>query len=314
MLKQCRKCSIDLSHLDNWSQSNKKICANICNRCDIDEKHIRRIRKNNPDSKNKSNEQILQERKICVRQVSNNIKKCARCKSELELYKNWTEHRQNASDYICNGCNLKRAQNHTPEQKAQKLKTESIRLQKPEVKIKNTENRIKRKQRETAEAKRKRLDKNNKRKQSKKHTAEYQMLEFFRGQTRRLFDAIGTHKNGTSSRDYLDDTKENYKIRIEQLFSLPSNLVNGKMVMTWENKGAYWHIDHIKPLSFYSDITDRNDLRVKELLSIDNLRPLKGVDNIARGNRVTIEQIAEIKQEISDFIIKLENNKGLAYR
>jgi|ERR1035437_2745981 hypothetical protein len=53
--------------------------------------------------------------------------------------------------------------------------------------------------------------------------------------------------------------------------------------MTWENYGYYgWHIDHIKPLSYF-DLTDR--IQLLKACHYTNLQPLWHIDNFEKGNR-----------------------------
>lgn len=60
------------------------------------------------------------------------------------------------------------------------------------------------------------------------------------------------------------------KARIERLFQ-PG--------MTWENHGQ-WHIDHMRPLASARTLED-----LEALCRIENLQPLWGLDNIAKGAR-----------------------------
>jgi hypothetical protein len=52
--------------------------------------------------------------------------------------------------------------------------------------------------------------------------------------------------------------------------------------MNWDNYGYYgWHIDHIKPLTYF-DLTDRNQLL--EACHYTNLQPLWAKDNLIKSN------------------------------
>ncbi len=50
--------------------------------------------------------------------------------------------------------------------------------------------------------------------------------------------------------------------------------------MNWKNYGIYWHVDHIKPLSWF-------DLSVefKEAWALSNLQPLEAKINLSKNNR-----------------------------
>lgn len=77
--------------------------------------------------------------------------------------------------------------------------------------------------------------------------------------------------------DLVGYTVEELKKHLERLF-LPG--------MSWSNYGGRggWHIDHIIPLSRLN-ITSPEDQDFRRAWALNNLRPLWGRDNIARGNR-----------------------------
>lgn len=54
--------------------------------------------------------------------------------------------------------------------------------------------------------------------------------------------------------------------------------------MTWENYGSYWHVDHVKPDSWF-DYIDSEDEKFKECWALKNLQPLTAKNNYAKGNR-----------------------------
>lgn len=54
--------------------------------------------------------------------------------------------------------------------------------------------------------------------------------------------------------------------------------------MTWENYGSYWHIDHIRPQSWFRyETTD--DPEFKLCWALSNLQPLEARINMSKGNR-----------------------------
>lgn len=55
--------------------------------------------------------------------------------------------------------------------------------------------------------------------------------------------------------------------------------------MTWDNRGSYWHVDHIKPISSF-DFVSASDIGFKECWSLKNLRPLEAVENMRKGKSV----------------------------
>jgi hypothetical protein len=54
--------------------------------------------------------------------------------------------------------------------------------------------------------------------------------------------------------------------------------------MTWENRGSYWHIDHIKPQSLFK-FTSVDDPEFKECWALSNLQPLEAIANIKKSNK-----------------------------
>jgi hypothetical protein len=55
--------------------------------------------------------------------------------------------------------------------------------------------------------------------------------------------------------------------------------------MSWDNYGAYWHIDHIQPQSDFS----LNDIeQLKACWALANLRPLEAKYNIRKSNSLEV--------------------------
>jgi hypothetical protein len=54
--------------------------------------------------------------------------------------------------------------------------------------------------------------------------------------------------------------------------------------MSWKNYGKVWHIDHIKPDSWFKYET-MDDAEFKECWALSNLQPLFITDNLRKGNR-----------------------------
>lgn len=54
--------------------------------------------------------------------------------------------------------------------------------------------------------------------------------------------------------------------------------------MNWDNYGTYWHIDHIKPKSWflYESVEDQ---AFKDCWALSNLQPLEAKENMSKGNR-----------------------------
>lgn len=50
--------------------------------------------------------------------------------------------------------------------------------------------------------------------------------------------------------------------------------------MTWENYGSIWHLDHIKPLSSFSEEN------IMEAWELSNLQPLLKFENLSKGSKI----------------------------
>jgi len=96
--------------------------------------------------------------------------------------------------------------------------------------------------------------------------------------SRRMNHALKTRfltKNRTSWIDLVGYTLEQLKEHLEKQFT-PE--------MSWENHGTYWHIDHIRPDSWFNyDSTDSSEF--KACWALENLQPLPAFDNLKKNNR-----------------------------
>ena len=89
----------------------------------------------------------------------------------------------------------------------------------------------------------------------------------------RLWQAIKKgQKKGSAVKD-LGCTIAELKVYFEQQFD---------DIMTWENYGTYWHIDHIRPLSSF-DLTGRTQFL--QACHYTNLQPLEKIANIKKSNK-----------------------------
>ena len=52
--------------------------------------------------------------------------------------------------------------------------------------------------------------------------------------------------------------------------------------MSWDNQGSYWHIDHIRPQSWFDQLDPE---QFKACWALENLQPLEAIENIRKGNR-----------------------------
>lgn len=66
----------------------------------------------------------------------------------------------------------------------------------------------------------------------------------------------------------------------ELMSHLESMFRNG---MTWENYGAYWHIDHVIPASYFK-YSNSTEIQFKECWSLNNLQPLLVAENLKKSD------------------------------
>ena len=66
----------------------------------------------------------------------------------------------------------------------------------------------------------------------------------------------------------------------ELMDHLESKFTDG---MTWENYGAYWHLDHIKPVAAFV-FSEPEDQEFKDCWSLSNLQPLRAEENLKKNS------------------------------
>jgi hypothetical protein len=90
-----------------------------------------------------------------------------------------------------------------------------------------------------------------------------------------LWKSLKESKGGRSWEELVGYSLEQLVAHLEPLL---------KEGMTWDNYGTYWHVDHIKPKSWFAYETPADDA-FRLCWGLDNLQPLSAVDNIKKGNR-----------------------------
>lgn len=105
-------------------------------------------------------------------------------------------------------------------------------------------------------------------------------------QEKRLKETISQHvryaltgKKEGSAFTYLPFTLKELMAHIEKQFTPEMN---------WENRGTYWHIDHIVPISIlrHDSLTHPN---FQKCWSLENLRPLEARENISKQDKIIPE-------------------------
>jgi hypothetical protein len=85
-------------------------------------------------------------------------------------------------------------------------------------------------------------------------------------------------KQSSAVRD-LGCTIEEFKSYIESKFYVRKS--TGE-IMSWDNYGSEWHLDHVKPLSSF-DLSDKD--QQLEAVNYTNLQPLWKEDNLSKGSK-----------------------------
>lgn len=97
--------------------------------------------------------------------------------------------------------------------------------------------------------------------------------------SRLIKHSLNGSKNGQSILPYLPYTMNDLKKHLENQFDSK---------MSWKNYGNYWHIDHIYPQSKlpYTSMKDDN---FQKCWALENLRPLEGIENMKKSNKIVSE-------------------------
>jgi len=93
--------------------------------------------------------------------------------------------------------------------------------------------------------------------------------ETMRSNVRRILRLTGKRKS-IKSIQYFGCTVQELKLHLEKLF---------KPGMSWDNHGK-WHIDHIKPISSFTEET------IMQANHYSNLQPLWAAENLSKGAKI----------------------------
>lgn len=93
-----------------------------------------------------------------------------------------------------------------------------------------------------------------------------------------LVRGIANGRKFRKSTEMLGCTEGELKAHLERMFTKR---------MRWDNYGSYWHVDHIVPISYFNLLDEQDMMRG---CHYTNLRPLKAIENMIRGNRVGMVQ------------------------
>ena len=86
-----------------------------------------------------------------------------------------------------------------------------------------------------------------------------------------IWECLKSKKNKQSWKNLVSFSLDDLIIHLENKF-------NDKM--NWKNYGIFWHLDHIKPLSWF-----KMEDEFEKAWNINNLQPLEAKINLSKGNR-----------------------------
>lgn len=92
-----------------------------------------------------------------------------------------------------------------------------------------------------------------------------------RNLSKAIWQSLNGKKGGKTWLSFVDFTVEELQLHLESKF---------KPDMTWDNYGKHWHVDHVKPLSWFDLETE-----FKQAWCLENLQPLTTTENLSKNNR-----------------------------
>jgi hypothetical protein len=90
--------------------------------------------------------------------------------------------------------------------------------------------------------------------------------------------------------EYLGISSGEYKKWIEYQFD---------DVMTWDNYGSYWHMDHVVPCNSFNL---ENEEEIFECFNWTNLRPLNATKNMSKNNKILEDEIKTHKLIVTQYL------------
>lgn len=96
-----------------------------------------------------------------------------------------------------------------------------------------------------------------------------------------MWKLLKRNKNNIHWEKLVDYTLDDLKQHLESKFD---HWMNWNNYGIWELNKDKWHIDHIKPQSYFT-FTSYKDKQFQECWTLNNLQPLKASINLSKGNR-----------------------------
>jgi hypothetical protein len=141
-------------------------------------------------------------------------------------------------------------------------------------------------------------------KNKQKEDPNYQIKYILRCNLKTQLNKINKNLKENKTLEYVDCSVEFFKCWLE--YNFDEN-------MSWQNRGTYWHIDHIMPCSSY-DLSKQEEIH--KCYNWTNLRPLNKTENILKSDTIDLDLVKiykkksklflkQIKYEIKDDIYNL---------
>ncbi len=220
-------------------------------------------------------------------------KDCISIKRREYFLENYERHRQNAKEYYERNKKelyekIDKEKKRINDKNYRERNSETLKAKKLEYYYENKESILESRKNHYEENK-ERLNKTSDRKREIRRKSyrkrKYQYV--WREILRKTVSQLKLNKTQTT-RESLGYTYDDLKLNMESKFEAG---------MSWDNHGD-WHVDHIIPISLFKEGT--SPMIVNKL---DNLRPMWGIDNIKKSNKLEIgDKYLELVNEMSEFL------------
>ncbi len=276
-MKTCTKCKISKETVEfNRDKSRKDNRFPWCKRCSNQDQRDKKTA--NPIYLERLRQKYALTHPPRPPIVIDGMKKCTKCQQikKLDLFhkeKSAKSGRQNK----CKPCRKEQSQkrNSTPEAKAknkinkQKIYADEERLQKAHRQSREYNKRPNVRNKKCEDARKRRIE-----------DQEFRLKGILRCRFRKALKAAGTPKIDKAL-DILGCTPEQAWLHLESTFSKTPCPITGEM-MTRENHGRIWHIDHKQPCDSF-DLTDPEQQKI--CFHWTNLQALFVKENLKKSNR-----------------------------
>lgn len=231
------------------------------------------------DHRNKSGKKYISKCKSCISESNKNY----RLKNKERIANKIKEYIKNNSQHLAEYAKQYRQKNKESLKEKRKLynsrNSVARALKQKEYYKKNLENyrkyRQKNKEKISLYAKNNRRRINDYYNKKRKNDFKYRLDKYISCAIRNNLLTEKISKNNISWENLVGYSREELIKHLETKFTPEMN---------WANYGNYWHIDHIKPKSWFS-YSSVEDEQFKKCWALENLQPLEASKNLSKGNR-----------------------------